>query len=131
MDQTELPRKTILIVEDEMPLLKAIKTKLESNGFDVVTARSAQQALNAIEDIGNVDVVWTDHYLLGAETGFDFVSKLKSDPRWKDVPVFVVSVTASPHNVESYIALGVKKFYTKHEYRIDDIIREIKETIKS
>lgn len=126
MEPTEKPKKTILVLEDEMPLLKAIKTKLEASGlFDVVTARSAQQALNAMEDIGTVDVVWTDHYLLGAETGLDFVSKLKADPRWKNIPVFVVSVTASPHNVESYTALGVKKFYTKHEYRIDDIIKEV------
>ena len=118
-------KKTILVLEDEMPLLKAIRIKLEASGYDVVTARSVQQALNTLEDVGKVDVIWTDHYLLGNDTGLDFVSKIKADPRWKDIPVFVVSVTASPHNVESYMSLGAKKFYTKHEYRIDDIIKDM------
>lgn len=118
-------KKTILVLEDELPLMKAIRIKLESAGFDVVTSRSVQQALNTMEDVEKIDAVWTDHYLLGNDTGLDFVSKMKSDPRWKDIPVFVVSVTASPHNVESYSSLGVKKFYTKHEYRIDDIIADM------
>ena len=126
MENKDAKVRTILVVEDELPLVKAIKTKLENSGFDVVTARSVQQALNVIEDIGPIDAIWTDHYLLGNDTGLDFVAKLRSDERFKNMPVFVVSVTASPHNVESYMALGVKKFYTKHEYRIDDIIKEIK-----
>ncbi len=118
-------KKTILVLEDELPLMKAIRIKLEAAGFEVVTSRSVQQALNTMEDVEKIDAVWTDHYLLGNDTGLDFVSKIKADPRWKDMPVFVVSVTASPHNVESYAALGIKKFYTKHEYRIDDIIADI------
>lgn len=118
--------KNILVVEDELPLLKAIKSKLELNGFEVVTARSVQQALNVIEEIGVFDAVWTDHYLLGNETGLDLVAHLKTSEKWKDVPIFVVSVTASPHNIDSYLTLGVEKFYTKHEYRIDDIVKELK-----
>ncbi len=123
-------RKTVLVLEDELPLMKAIRIKLEAAGFEVVTSRSVQQALNTMEDVEKIDAVWTDHYLLGNDTGLDFVSKIKSDPRWRDIPVFVVSVTASPHNVESYGALGIKKFYTKHEYRIDDIIADINAKLK-
>ena len=123
-------KKVILVLEDELPLMKAIRIKLEAAGFEIVTSRSVQQALNTMEDIGKVDAIWTDHYLLGNDTGLDFVSKVKADPRWKDIPVFVVSVTASPHNVDSYTALGVEKFYTKHEYRIDDIIKDINANLK-
>ena len=123
-------KKTIMLVEDEMPLLKAISTKLEAAGFDVVTSRSVQQAINAILDIGPVDAIWTDHYLLGNETGLDLVAKIKGDPKFKDIPVFVVSVTSSPGNTGAYAALGIEKFYTKHEYRMDDIIKDIKMRLK-
>lgn len=119
-------KKTVLVLEDEEPLLKAIKMKLEAAGFGVLTARSVQQAINALDDVGKVDFIWTDHYLLGNDTGLDFVAKVKADDRWEDIPIFVVSVTASPRNVESYISFGIKRFYTKHEYRIDDIIKDIR-----
>jgi len=36
-------RKTILVVEDERPLLEVVQIKLEGGGFDVVTARSVGQ----------------------------------------------------------------------------------------
>ena len=60
-------KKTILVVEDEKPLLDAIKTKLEKNDFNVLTARSVEQAKNHLMDVEKVDVIWLDHYLLGKE----------------------------------------------------------------
>ena len=119
--------KTILVIEDERPLLEAIKTKLENNGFEVTTARTVEQALNYLEDLERVDAIWLDHYLLGKEDGLDFVTKLKShDGKWKKIPIFVVSNTASPAKVQSYIRLGISKYYVKAENRLDGIINDIK-----
>lgn len=119
--------KTILVIEDERPLIEAIKTKLEKNGFAVTTARTVEQALNYMEDIGTIDAIWLDHYLLGKEDGLDFVTKLKShDGKWKHIPIFVVSNTASPDKVQSYIRLGISKYYVKAEHRLDEIIKEIR-----
>ena len=119
--------KTILVIEDERPLLEAIKTKLEKNGFEVTTARTVEQALNYLEDLERVDVIWLDHYLLGKEDGLDFVAKIKShDGKWKHIPIFVVSNTASADKVQSYIQLGISKYFVKAEHRLDRIISEIK-----
>ena len=119
--------KTILVIEDECPLVQAIKTKLENNGLGVTTARTVEQGLNYLEDIGNIDAIWLDHYLLGKETGLDFVAKIKAqDGKWKNIPIFVVSNTASSSNVHSYMRLGVSKYYVKAEHRLDEIINEIK-----
>ncbi len=119
--------KIILVVEDERPLIQAIKLKLEKNGFDIVTSRSVEQALNYLEDIERVDAIWLDHYLLGKESGLDLVAKLKSEnSKWNKIPVFVVSNTASPLKASSYIRLGVNKYYIKAEHRLDDIVTEIR-----
>ncbi len=118
--------KNILVVEDERPLLEAIRTKLELGGFNVVTARSVEEAFNHIEDI-NIDAVWLDHYLLGKESGLDFVVKCKGEnSKYKNIPIFVVSNTASPDKVKKYIQLGVSNYYTKAEKRLEDIINDIK-----
>ncbi len=119
--------KTILVIEDERPLIEAIKTKLENNGFAVTTARTVEQALNYLEDLGIIDAIWLDHYLLGKEDGLDFVTKLKGhDGKWKHIPIFVVSNTASPDKVQSYIRFGISKYYVKAEHRLDGIVNEIK-----
>lgn len=122
--------KVILVVEDERPLLEAIKTKLEISGFDVVTARSVQQALNHLKDIAKVDAIWLDHYLLGRESGLDFVAKCKEDGSLsKHVPIFVISNTASADKIQAYLKLGVNKYYVKAEKRLDAIIAEIKKEL--
>jgi DNA-binding response OmpR family regulator len=115
----------ILVVEDEKPLADAIRSKLELNGFSVVQARSAEQALGYLGDL-KIGVIWLDHYLFGQEDGLDLVVKIKQDDNWKDIPIFVVSNTASADKVKSYLALGVSKYFTKSDFRLDQIILDIK-----
>lgn len=118
------PTHTILVIEDERSLLHAIQTKLERSHFHVVTARSIDDAINCLKGSAT-DIIWLDHYLLGKETGLDLIALLKKHPAWKGIPVFVVSNTASPEKVQSYMQLGVTKFYTKADYRLDVIIQDI------
>lgn len=120
-------KKVVLVVEDERPLLEAIRIKLELSGFEVITARGVEEAFNHIEDVAKIDAVWLDHYLLGKESGLDFVGRCKEDgSRYKNIPIFVVSNTASPDKVKRYIQLGVSRYYTKAEKKLEDIINDIK-----
>jgi CheY-like chemotaxis protein len=119
-------KRTILVLEDEKPLQEAIKAKLQNSGLEVITARSVEEAEAKLNDLKTVDAIWLDHYLLGRENGLDFVTKLKTDgSSHKQIPVFVVSNTANPDKVRSYIQLGVNKYYTKANYRLEQIIGDI------
>ena len=139
--------KTILVIEDERPLLEAINAKLEKNGFNVISARSVEEAFNAnlkkdksgaitiasieqaldyLESLEKVSAIWLDHHLLGNEDGLDFVKKFKANGgRWSNIPVFVVSNAASPKTVQSYTRAGVSKYYVKSDHRLDKIIADI------
>ena len=119
---------TVLLVEDERPLSEAIQKKLELSGFSVITARTVKQAMGYLEDVKKIDIIWLDHYLIGKETGLDFVVKLKEKGSlWRKIPIFVVSNTSTPEKVESYLRLGADKYYTKSDYRLDQMINDIKE----
>lgn len=118
--------KVILVIEDERPLLEAIKRKLENSGIEAVTARSAEQGIAYLAELEQVDAVWLDHYLLGRESGLDFVMHLKeANSKWRSIPVFVVSNTASDDKVNAYMRLGVEKYYVKSNIRLDQIINSI------
>jgi len=122
----KLHKHIILVVEDERPLQEAIKAKLTTEGFEVVTARAVREALNFLKDIKGIEVIWLDHYLLGQEDGLDFVAAVKANRVWNKIPIFVVSNTASPDKVQTYLRLGVHKYYTKADNRLDQIIKDIK-----
>jgi len=127
MKNQSYKNKTILVLEDERPLLEAIKIKLRLNDFGVVTARSVKQALSYIKDIKEINAIWLDHYLFGKENGLDFVAVMKNNKNWRKIPIFIVSNTASPEKVQSYLALGVNKYYTKADFSLDQIIFDIKD----
>ena len=116
--------KTILVVEDEQALATVIGHKLSSAGFDAVSASSVEQALGYITNL-DVSAIWLDHYLLGKENGLDLVTKIKDNKHWKDIPIFVVSNTATADKVKSYLAIGVNEFYIKSNYRLDQIVGDI------
>lgn len=122
--------KNILVLEDETPLLKVIVKKLSNSKYHVISARSVEEGLNHLRDVNKIDAIWLDHYLLGKDDGLDFVAKVKDDnSKWKNIPVFVVSNTASPEKIESYMKLGVDKYYTKADNSLEDIINDIEATL--
>lgn len=144
-------KKTILVIEDERPLLEVVNAKLKRSGFGVIAARSVDQVFNAnleanglgiisastikqaleyIDELENIDAIWLDHNLLGKENGIDLIKKIKANGgKWKKIPIFVVSNTESSKTINSYIKLGVSKYYVKSNYRLDEIIGDIKSSL--
>lgn len=131
MNNCKKEKAVVLVVEDERPLSMAIAKKLGLIGFDVLTARTANQAMTYLEEVEKIDAIWLDHYLLGEDSGLDLVMKIKKKSKWSGIPVFVVSNTASPDKIKCYLELGVSKYYLKAECRIDDVAKEINRSLAS
>ena len=145
-------KKTILVIEDERPLLDVVNSRLTKKGFGVITARSVDQvfnagleesglgiiasksikeALNYLEDLEKIDAIWLDHNLLGKENGIDFVKKLKANGgMWKKIPIFVISNTENSKTIKTYVNLGVSKYYIKSNHKLDEIIKDINESLE-
>jgi CheY-like chemotaxis protein len=123
-------RSTILIVEDERPLLEVVQIKLEGSGFDVVTARSVNQALDFLRSLPKVDAIWLDHYLLGQHDGIEFVRQVRSgDERLQRIPIFVISNSASESTEAAYRDLGVEGYYVKSDFQLDEIINDMRSVL--
>jgi CheY-like chemotaxis protein len=122
--------KTILVVEDEKGLQKAIETSLTKNGFDVVAVSSAHAAKTVLDSNQKVDAVWLDHYLLGNETGLDVLYDLRESKSRRDVPVFAVTNSVGDDKVASYELLGIEKYFIKSNTSLADIVGSVKEAVK-
>lgn len=147
MKNKAIKMRTILVIEDERPLLKVINTRLEKNGFGVIIARSVdevfsagienikqgsidvqsiEEALNHLKNLEKIDAIWLDHNLVGKENGIDLVKKIKANSgRWKKIPIFVVSNTEGSETIKSYTDLGISKYYIKSNHRLDEIIKDL------
>jgi CheY-like chemotaxis protein len=146
-------RGTVLVIEDERPLLAIIQIKLEKKGMKVITSRSVERAfsieieknagkyismssvesaLKHLEDLEKVGAIWLDHNLLGSDNGIDFVTKLKANGgHWKNIPIFVVSNTSDPALVKQYAKLKVPNYYVKAEHTLESIVGDIQKALGS
>lgn len=122
---------TVLIIEDESMLLRAIAKKIELSGLTPISCTSGKQALDYLFNLPELpDAIWLDYYLKDMD-GLEFMENLKKNPKWKNIPVVVVSNSANPDKVHRMIALGVKKYLLKAEYRLEDIVKTIHNFIQS
>jgi len=120
----------LLVVEDEPLLLEAIGKKLEKEKIETLLADSAKKGFEfLISEKKAPDAIWLDYYLKDL-TGLDFVIELKKNKKWTNIPIIVVSNSASTEKVSSMLALGVNKYLLKANFRLEDIIKEISSLIK-
>lgn len=71
--------KTILVVEDDEPVIQAVSSILRANGFTVLMARNAAQALAQwSEHQSKIDLLFADVVLPGEMTGCELGVHLKS-----------------------------------------------------
>jgi two-component system, chemotaxis family, chemotaxis protein CheY len=117
---------TILVIEDENLLLQAITKKLTLSGLNPVSSTSGEQAIDYLNNLPQLpDAIWLDYHLKGMD-GLTFLKEIKANPKWANIPVVVVSNSASPDKVHNMLALGANEYLLKAEYRLDQIIETVK-----
>ncbi len=83
------PGQTALVVEDEDGAADLMRLLLEAEGFAVVRASTAEEAL-VVAPQQRLDLITLDIGLPGMD-GWDFLAQLRHDAALVDVPVVVVS----------------------------------------
>ncbi len=126
MDKKIWEGKKVLVVEDDKPLQDAIVLKLTKDNIITSTAVNFNEAIDALEKEGIFDAIWLDHYLLGDKDGYEVVKVMQSDDRWKNIPIFLISNTINPEKVRPYFDAGIVRFYVKSDYKLEEILNDIK-----
>jgi len=107
---------TILVADDEKSMTEFLEIMLNRDGYDVITASSAEEAMDAIEHRG-VDLVITDINM--PKAGGMAVLK-RSIERDKDLPVIMITAFASTDTAVEAMKMGAYDYITK-PFRLDEI----------
>jgi len=122
-------KPTVMVVEDEILLLEAISKKLELNGITAIPYSSGKEAIDCLNNLSKLpDAIWLDYQLKDMD-GLEFMGQLKKNGECAQIPVIVVSNSASEDKVNSMLALGAKQYLLKAEYRLDELIPIVKQFI--
>ena len=104
-------RQRILIVEDDPASRLLATATLEHDGFDVVTASSAEDAIGVI-DHERPDLILMDISLPGMD-GLELTRKLKADRATAAIPVVALTAHTMPLHERAALAAGCAAFLAK------------------
>ncbi len=99
----------ILVVEDDRQTLFLYEKYLRGAGFNVVPARTVDDARAALRKINPAAIVLD--VMLDGETSWQFLRDLKNNPETREIPTLVVTVTTSGEAMAR--ALGADEFHLK------------------
>jgi putative two-component system response regulator len=106
-----MDRATILLVEDDPGVRQVLAELLGELGHEVVSASSAEQALDVL-DVVAPDLILTDIHL-GAMSGIELCSRVKNDPRYEFTPVVILTAVSELGSRVAGLAAGADDFFSK------------------
>jgi len=100
----------ILLIDDEQDILEFLKYNLEMEGYEVITGIDGQEALEKIAE--NPDLLVLD-IMMPKLDGFEVLERIRSDKRYKDIPVIFLTAKAGEIHEIKGLELGASDYIQK------------------
>ncbi|MCI0371616.1 MAG: response regulator [candidate division NC10 bacterium] len=106
-----MPRKRVLVVEDNPLNMELVCEVLETHGYEVWQASAAPEALERLTT-GKPDLILMDIQLPGLD-GLALTKQLKQDPVARDIPVLALTAHAMKGDRERIMEAGCCSYVSK------------------
>ena len=116
----------ILVVDDEQDLLEILKFNLETEGYQVEAATSAEEALTL--DIGSFNLMLLD-VMMGGMSGFAMARKLKSNPATANIPIIFLTARDTENDTVTGFNLGADDYISK-PFSIREVLVRIRAVLR-
>jgi CheY-like chemotaxis protein len=104
--------KTVLVVDDDVRNIYSLTKALEVLKMEVITAIDGKEALKALEEHPEIDVVLLDMMMPNMD-GYETASRIRENSKYKTLPVIAVTAKAMTGDREKCINAGASDYITK------------------
>jgi len=109
LSQTSEKNIKVLVIDDDIGILEALKFMLENSGYDVETIARGDVALHSVKKFAP-HIILLDLYLSGFD-GRDIALAIKESKEGKNIPIVMIS--AHPTAGESLKSSPIAEFLAK------------------
>ena len=104
-------KKRILMVDDTTDLLLVVSRRLESWGYEALTAESGEEGLRIAQE-QRPDLILLD-IMMPKMKGREVCARLKADPRTRHIPVIFLTALGLADHVKAGMDLGAEDYIVK------------------
>jgi len=116
----------ILVVDDEEDLCEILQFNLETEGYDVDVAYSAEEALK--KDISQYNLLLLD-VMMGEMSGFKMARQLNENPKTASIPIIFLTAKDSETDRLTGFNIGADDYISK-PFSIREVIARVKAVIR-
>ncbi len=100
----------ILVVDDEQDICEILQYNLETEGYEVVTANSAEEALEL--PLLEYGLILLD-VMMDEMSGFQMARKMKDNPATAPIPIIFITALEGEDNMVKGLNIGADDYITK------------------
>ena len=119
-------KRRILVVDDEQDLCEILKFNLETEGYEVETADSAESALTL--DLTTFDLLLLD-VMMGEMSGFALAKHLKKQDDTKDIPIIFLTARDTENDTVTGFNLGADDYISK-PFSLREVIVRVRAVLR-
>ena len=120
-------RPTILVVEDEAPLMTLVRYNLEKQGFRVEEAADGQEALLRVSE-AKPDLVLLD-WMLPSLSGIEVCRQLRRRPATRDLPIIMLTARTEDQDQVRALDTGADDYVTK-PFAMEGLVARIRALLR-
>lgn len=125
--------KRIFLIDDDADDRFIFRTALEmlDPKTEYVEAKDGQEALDLISnaDFTPPDLIFVD-LNMPRVNGLEFVIRIRQSPKYKEIPTYMYTTSASPNERVNAITAGANGYIIKH-IRYNDLAKELSDLISA
>jgi len=122
-----MEKKKILVVDDEVDLVKTIQFSLELEGYKVLVSYNGEDALAQARK-ENPDLILLD-IMLPKLDGYKVCRLLKFDEQYKHIPILMMTAKTQEKDKLMGKETGANEYITK-PFDMEELMEKIKEYLK-
>ena len=100
----------ILVVDDELDICERLQYNLETEGYEVVTANSAEEALTL--PLNEYALILLD-VMMGEMSGFQMARKIKDNPVTANIPIIFITALDGEDDTVKGLNIGADDYIAK------------------
>ena len=100
----------ILVVDDELDICEILQYNLETEGFEVMTVNSAEEALEL--PLHEFALILLD-VMMGEMSGFQMARKIKDNPVTAEIPIIFITALEGEDNLVKGLNIGADDYIAK------------------
>jgi DNA-binding response OmpR family regulator len=122
-----MAKKRILVIDDMPNVVTMLKTRLETWGYEVITASDRRQGLT-FANAEKPDLIILD-IVMPSGGGYSVFSRLRMSPKTRSIPVIFLTAKDRPEDVARAYKLGAQ-YFVKKPYEPETLLETVRKVLE-